>query len=431
MAFFDGITLHQAQANYPHLFQNKHETSTQEIKRTMEILVPVALESVENYPTQVQVFSSAYSSGELTQYLTCLKDYLGGANFSLLLHANRHAINLNYDAEKKRWLLIDPNCLPGEEYIHPHLLTTSLFEKFNKTDVLIMETIVCMTQKNAKISQEQCLAMQQTPLWQKLHDISKCNIANPNEDSLFSFALKRRDIASIAEMLDHYPDMNQMIDNESGLTGLMTASYMDQLDVVKLLIDHDTPLNLVNTDNENALIIACKHQSWDVAKLLIAKGCEINQTDVEGNSALYYACRDHNRDITQALLDKMTPKHAVFDAACKQGNVKVARLLARKIALEAMEQLQVSHILNDLSLQKTLSDDILHATLDSIDLKTIATFNSQKVTHVLLDKLDLLVFQQQTATDTFIAFKEQYNDSMKGAASAEPEGQEPQSGGAI
>ena len=173
LAFFDGISLNQAPEFHVAMFQKK---LTQKISRTMPFSLPISLDSNDKKPTIVATFCSAYTKAELSEYLTLLADELGTQkSFSLDLvgsfNLGLHAINLNYNHQTRRWLLIDPNNLPGIEYLTPKLLADDLFKAFLQPDQLFLSTDVWMTEENAR--QKSIQNLLDNPAWAKLNDIAK------------------------------------------------------------------------------------------------------------------------------------------------------------------------------------------------------------------------------------------------------------------
>jgi ankyrin repeat protein len=69
----------------------------------------------------------------------------------------------------------------------------------------------------------------------------------------------------------------------------MAASLNGHTEIVELLADHGSELDLKNEDGATALIFASRHGNADIVKLLLKKGANPGLTDNDGRKALDYA----------------------------------------------------------------------------------------------------------------------------------------------
>ena len=68
-----------------------------------------------NPPIEIAKWSVYYCGGrKADDCFNLLRDTR--ESFSLIVMCDGHAVNLNYDAQREEWLLIDPNFLPGKIY---------------------------------------------------------------------------------------------------------------------------------------------------------------------------------------------------------------------------------------------------------------------------------------------------------------------------
>lgn len=75
----------------------------------------------------------------------------------------------------------------------------------------------------------------------------------------------------------------------NGCTPLMYASYIGDLDLVKILIEKGADVNIKNIDKKTALMIATQYDHLEIIKILIENGVKINTKDIYGDSALTIA----------------------------------------------------------------------------------------------------------------------------------------------
>ena len=177
-AFFDGIALTQMPMLY-HFGAEDIVSDQQSIEQTQPFILSSRFEHEENLrPTCITKFSGIYLKHELEIYLTLLKKYLGQHDFALQLRAFDHVIALTYDSTTQRWLLTDPNYLPGEEYIDTQHLTNALFNQFNRlvhltpmaTDNMAMSTQIITHQMNAASLQRHYESLLIDKDWESLHE---------------------------------------------------------------------------------------------------------------------------------------------------------------------------------------------------------------------------------------------------------------------
>ena len=174
-AFFDGITLYQRPDIYLHDNDIQPLSKKQDLRKTMPITTPVVLEANESTPSHIINFIGEYKTPEtLSDYLTLLQDHLGSHSFALNLGAKSHAVSLMWNGHMKCWLLVDPNHLPGEHYLHPRLLAKALFSDFfNPSEGLLMYTQMTTSAEDKPDVLRQFDELKTTEAWSAMHNPSK------------------------------------------------------------------------------------------------------------------------------------------------------------------------------------------------------------------------------------------------------------------
>lgn len=67
--------------------------------------------------------------------------------------------------------------------------------------------------------------------------------------------------------------------HRDGLTALQTASYVNAIAVVELLLDYGAFVDAVREDGVSAIIFAASEGHYEVVRLLHGHGANINQQD--------------------------------------------------------------------------------------------------------------------------------------------------------
>jgi len=83
------------------------------------------------------------------------------------------------------------------------------------------------------------------------------------------------------------PDINPNIQNNKGYTPLIFTCYNGNEDIGKILIRHGVDINLTNSKNESALIMACRCIKFALIKLLLEYHAEVDiQDGIHGDTPL-------------------------------------------------------------------------------------------------------------------------------------------------
>lgn len=196
-AFFDGVILHQDTDKYNYLFEDPEMVIGQDAMRASKIIKPIGFE--EDSVAHISTFSGAYESNEIKIYLDTLEEYLGANSFSLMLGSAAHEINLNYNAESKTWLLVDPSQLPGVEFIHTEVLRDALLSAYHLNDGLVLQTSLYTTESQSKAINSQLDALHANPTWQALHKDSKLDMCFEDNRNQIGYAIARGDVDWLEE----------------------------------------------------------------------------------------------------------------------------------------------------------------------------------------------------------------------------------------
>ena len=141
------------------------------------------------------------------------------------------------------------------------------------------------------------------------------------------------DARKVRRYIDKGDDVNAR--DAEGITPLFMALLENNVDVAKILLEHDIDLNIPDKDGTLPLSAAAGVGDKFLVKTMIAKGSNVNYQEHDGWSPLHYASHLGHCAIVKILLDNgadptlkdnpgLTPK----DYATDQGYAEIKALLA-------------------------------------------------------------------------------------------------------
>jgi uncharacterized protein len=141
-----------------------------------------------------------------------------------------------------------------------------------------------------------------------VRNLSPAKKRTMNKEQLLVAAIQG-DTDQIRSLLSYGIDPNY-VDPAVGNSALYNATYCDQVDAMKLLLDRgadpNLPLNYHSpVDNrwERHVVVLMYARSLDAARTLIEAGADVDATDELGRSPLICAVRRGNGAIVTALLE--------------------------------------------------------------------------------------------------------------------------------
>lgn len=103
--------------------------------------------------------------------------------------------------------------------------------------------------------------------------------------SVLHTAVLRRSATAVRTLLQNGADI---AGDHRGLTPLMVAIEMDNLPIVKILLEYWTPHD-AGADVFQTLMLACGRRSKEIVELLLEKGVDINMVDTDGVTVMAHA----------------------------------------------------------------------------------------------------------------------------------------------
>ena len=109
-------------------------------------------------------------------------------------------------------------------------------------------------------------------------------------------------------MLKCGTDVNAVVDVPENIlqksTLLHIATFCGQVDVVRLLLDRSSDINIRNANKDTVLHCAAHFGNVDVIKLLLDKGISVNVSNTQQNTPLHIAALRGNLEATIALVER-------------------------------------------------------------------------------------------------------------------------------
>jgi len=107
-------------------------------------------------------------------------------------------------------------------------------------------------------------------------------VQNSNEETIQNSNVKTEFLIHLKLMNDIIENPNLIIDQNSGITALMTACICNNIKMVEYLVHNKADVNLVSKNDETALILALdcyntrKFISYEIVEMLLKFGADVN-----------------------------------------------------------------------------------------------------------------------------------------------------------
>ena len=146
-----------------------------------------------------------------------------------------------------------------------------------------------------------------------------------------NFAVQDRNVLMVRWLLKN--EANVESNNCFGLTPLLAAAQLGDLDIVRILLDSGANIESLNGQNHTALILACISGKERAMQLLLENGANIEASDQFNFTALQAAARTGNEVALTTLLEHGVNMERTFErdtpllAALSRGHDGAAQVL--------------------------------------------------------------------------------------------------------
>lgn len=123
--------------------------------------------------------------------------------------------------------------------------------------------------------------------------------------SMLEMAIRYNQIDIVKLLLDHKVNVNQQNNRTTPL--YMAVIYgipYETNDFVQLLVDHGADIDFVGLNGLTPFVLACKISNTQAAELLYEKGADHTISDVRGNDFFYYVLRGTDQNLIQYFVSK-------------------------------------------------------------------------------------------------------------------------------
>lgn len=152
------------------------------------------------------------------------------------------------------------------------------------------------------------------------------------KDSPLSIAARKNCIEIMKLLLEYNAPVDALLDD--GTTALHVACIEGSLEAAELLIEHGADVNHVNRHGKSVLMDAVISGHQDIVLRLLNEDININAVSDTGNSALIFACARKNDVVVKALIEKGSTVNCAnkngntpLMFACRTGSKQVVQLL--------------------------------------------------------------------------------------------------------
>jgi ankyrin repeat protein len=128
------------------------------------------------------------------------------------------------------------------------------------------------------------------------------NSQNDDGSTAFLLALRSENLDVARLLLDHNPDVHAR--DVRGYTPLHFAVRNGHLDICRILLERNAEVNSQNDDGSTAFLLALRSENLDVARLLLDHNPDVHARDVRGYTPLHFAVRNGHLDICRILLER-------------------------------------------------------------------------------------------------------------------------------
>ncbi|KAJ1466196.1 ankyrin repeat-containing domain protein [Baffinella frigidus] len=101
--------------------------------------------------------------------------------------------------------------------------------------------------------------------------------------------------------------------NNSGFSALSYTASGDDIEIVKMLLDHGAKVEMVSDIGGTPLMSACAAGNVDIAALLLDRGASVSSLTGDGSTPLHTAVSSGDRNVVELLLSRGADTNATDD----------------------------------------------------------------------------------------------------------------------
>ena len=241
---FEGIALYQEPYEEYQLF---NKISGQDVLVTAPVVQSKAIEKQQGV-VKLAGFCGAYDSHRMSSYFVGLQEAINNTkpslekNITLSMGSSNHRIVVNFDPNKKKWYLVDPNG------ISKPFSVDNVIEAFSDNGITVFSTEIFSTQADSAALNPIVENWMQGEEWKAAHHIDdKTSLLTDSDGvNLLYMAIKINQTETIKELLQNPLNLNKQFHN--GMTPLHYAIVMNKgSEIINILLEKQSILNIIET----------------------------------------------------------------------------------------------------------------------------------------------------------------------------------------
>lgn len=280
-AFCDGVALYSRPDQSPDLFQKGEFIKHLSVQ---DIIKPVKLFESSAHIQSFGKIGASYTQDELKTFLTCVSLQLT-APCTISIRSSEHQFSVHYDPNNKKFLLVDPNQLPGCAFNIDQdglqALSLAIFEVIKLIEHSPPDRFVfgaqfsCHSSNIEQLSQNLSI-MYESPLWNELQKSATQEVEglNSHGQNVIECCARNNDTLCIQGILEAHHHQNKLIPLS---TSLCIAASEGHLEAVNMLLHYQADIKTSLWEDASALDYATQNGHIEVLKVLLNHGADMNQ----------------------------------------------------------------------------------------------------------------------------------------------------------
>ena len=132
-------------------------------------------------------------------------------------------------------------------------------------------------------------------------DVNQVNVENSTLLMYASRNLSEDDLECMRILINHGANVNARDDDQ--WTALHYAAMRSNIDGINLLLDKGADIHLVDNNNATPLMLTCYRNDINSTRVLLERGANLTIPDCDGNTCLHYATKNLDIDMIKLLFE--------------------------------------------------------------------------------------------------------------------------------
>ncbi|AWN75620.1 ankyrin repeat domain-containing protein [Legionella anisa] len=282
LAFFDGIELTQQRHLYPHLFGSNEAL---EQGSFIKLTLPQKIEDEGGIIALPPVLSGIYRQKEMvSEYLTLLRKKINALipkptepmGLAITGHGQRHAITISFDPQQDKWVLIDANTPPAQEYSEDDAMAQALLVEgaCSTNGTAAINTHVFLMSGNEPLQHALTEWMQEVQKLSEQDMRTKTKWEDSRGGTLLNAVIRGNNSELIPRLISQGADVNKPTADK--FTPLLIAIINNDKESVQELLKCGAAVDTVYNFVSTPLRVAIAKKNFDIVEMLLKNGADPN-----------------------------------------------------------------------------------------------------------------------------------------------------------